>query len=78
MEDEFLVNFFVDTIAFVKGKFSHFFSQFRRKFLHKVRSSRLEFSIKHFIWKLSYIYQYVVEPIFESWFLYKIYADWLK
>ena len=78
MEDEFLVHFFVDTIAFVKGKFSHFLSQFTRKFLHKVRSSHLEFSVKQLIWKLPYIYRYVVEPIFKSWFLYKIYADWLK
>ena len=78
MEDEFLVHFFVDTIAFVKGKFSHFLSQFPRKFLHKVRSSHLEFSVKQLIWKLPYIYRYVVEPIFKSWFLYKIYADWLK
>ena len=78
MEDEFLVNFFVDTIAFVKGKFWHFFSQFTRKFLHKVRSSRLEFSVKQLTWKFSYINPYVVEPIFKSWFLYKIYADWLK
>ena len=53
LKADWLQSFFDYTL---KGKFSHFFSQFPRKILNKVRSSLLDFSVKQLIWKFSCIY----------------------